>query len=106
MGINYAAEILEEMQEEAKNALIVAGFWDKTFEGKELDVLTKLFLGSVRLLNQKTAALSTAIDIIERLNYSHIGGKVFQADEALEQINLDLACTAFEEYTPLKTTVN
>lgn len=101
MNEQTAVEILEELNDAAKSALMVTGFYDKAFEGKEIDVTNKLFLGSVRLLNQKTAALSEAVEFIESLKDSGV-----DVEPALEKINKELVGVSFEEYTPLRATVN
>ena len=103
MEVQDAMQVLEEMSDEAKNALIVTGFWSSEFSGKEIDVMKTLFLGTVQLLNQKTNALAVAIEQIdelrEYLNPSDI-------DCILEKVNHAMTCHPFEEYTPLHTTVN
>lgn len=98
---------MSNIEKEAKEALIVTGFWDEQLKGKEVDALIHCFLGTVRLLNHKTNALTVAIDFIGSLKDG--GMPQFRgvfAEDILTNINQALVCTNFEDYTPISATVN
>jgi hypothetical protein len=97
---------LEFLKEEAKNALKVTRFWDSSLEGKEVEAVITVFMGTMRLLNQKTNALAVAIEMIGSLKDVRLASfKGVTVEDMLTRINQALICQSFEDYTTMDTTI-
>lgn len=83
-----AEEALATLSKEARKALRESGLWNQELHGAEIVAVIAIFLATRKVLGQKEAALSKAIEFIGSLEDHPEHGEA--AIGALEQINKEL----------------